>query len=72
MASDLVERDRLEIELAKVTQIIDQGFEHMKSSNKFLPLMLGENIFHQEIAKMKLVEIIYSHRTASFSFYVQL
>lgn len=68
MKADLTERDRLEIELDKITQNIEQEFNRIKSFNKYLPLMLGEDIFHQEVAKLSsnLVEGVEGDISSSF------
>lgn len=52
MKSDLNERERLEMQLDQVVQVIEQKFQQVKSLNKYLPLILGEDVFQHQAAKL--------------------
>src|SRR5690625_4150554 len=52
MREDMAERDRLEVELNRIEQTIDRTFIQVNGLNKYLPLMLGEDLFHQQLENL--------------------
>lgn len=43
------ERDRLELQLAQIKKDIDHKFTQAKTMNKYIPLLLGEDLFYQQL-----------------------
>lgn len=52
MKSDMAVRDRLEMEIDKIQKTINRNFDQIKDLNKYLPLMVGEDVYHQELIKL--------------------
>ena len=52
MAENMKERDQLEIQLEQMKNRIQEKLDQAKTLNKYLPLLLGENVFHEQIARL--------------------
>lgn len=52
MTENMKERDQLEIQLEHIKGAIQAKLEQANNLNRYLPLLLGENVFHQQIARL--------------------
>src|SRR5690625_537004 len=49
---NIEERDQLEIQLEHTKNNLTAKFEQVKSLNKYLPLLVGEDVYHRQLAKL--------------------
>lgn len=52
MQENMKERDQLERDLEQKKLSINTKFDNIQSLNKYLPLMLGEDVFHLELSRL--------------------